>query len=119
MSININLFAAMNRSMAPSMYLLAMLFLLLEYSFTAKRSNYSQHIIYGHHDNGTMDSSCWMGGEDLPCATLDLALHGAEQIQPSIVFVKDECKCTSETQISKRCVHGPGLDLVPVNVAMS
>ena len=97
MSIDINLFAAMSRSMAPSMYLLAMLFLLLEYSFTAKGSNYSQHIIYVHHDNGTMDSSCWTGGEDLPCATLDLALHGAEQIQPSIVFVKDECKCTSHS----------------------
>ena len=46
-------------------------------------------IVYVDTENGTLDDSCWKGGPDLPCRSLELGLEGAKKHDTKVaVFVK-------------------------------
>ena len=44
-------------------------------------------IIYVDTENGTLDSSCWEGGLDQPCGSLELANTGAQRYNSNIAVV--------------------------------
>jgi len=44
-------------------------------------------IIYVDTENGTLNTSCWEGGPDQPCATLELADTGAQRYNSTIAFL--------------------------------
>ena len=44
-------------------------------------------IIYVDTENGTLDSSCWEGGLDQPCSSLELANTGAQRYNSNIAVV--------------------------------
>ena len=47
-----------------------------------------QHIIYVDAQSGTLDNSCWDSGTVTPCASLELALEGAQKRQSdAVVFL--------------------------------
>lgn len=46
-------------------------------------------IVYVDTENGTLNNSCWKGGPDLPCQSLELGLEGAEKHDTKVaIFVK-------------------------------
>ena len=82
--------------MVPSVQFLAVSLSLLTFSHA---TDLKEHVIYVRGEKGTMDSSCWTGGPETPCASLDLALRGAELMRPSIVSVKqDNCECYNDQE---------------------
>jgi len=46
-----------------------------------------QQIIYVDTQNGTLDSSCWDSGTVMPCASMELALEGAQKRQSDAVVL--------------------------------
>ena len=44
-------------------------------------------IIYVDTENGTLDSSCWEGGLDQPCGSLELANTGAQRYNSTIAVI--------------------------------
>ena len=44
-------------------------------------------IIYVDTENGTLNSSCWEGGLDQPCGSLELASTGAQRYKSTIAFL--------------------------------
>ena len=81
--------------MVPLVHLLAVSLSLLTFSHATDLTEH--HVIYVRGEKGTMDSSCWTGGRETPCASLDFALRGAELMRPSIVSVKqDNCECYNQ-----------------------
>ena len=53
-------------------------------------------IIYVDTENGTLNSSCWEGGLDQPCGTLELAATGAKRYN-STIAVLWRCGTSSNT----------------------
>ena len=49
-------------------------------------------IVYVDVENGTLNNSCWEGGPDLPCWSLELGLEGAKRhdTKLAILVKKDE-----------------------------
>ena len=49
-------------------------------------------IVYVDTENGTLNNSCWEGGPDLPCQSLELGLEGAKRhdTKVAILVKKDE-----------------------------
>jgi len=54
------------------------------------------HVIYINGESGSFNSSCWNGGEEMPCASLDLALKGAEYLNSTTVIV-EQSQCVGNT----------------------
>ena len=61
--------------MVPLVHLLAVSLSLLTFSHATDLTEH--HVIYVRREKGTVDSSCWTGGRETPCARLDFALRGA------------------------------------------
>ena len=72
---------------------------------------------------GTLESTCWTGGEELPCNSLELALEGAWNINSSVVIVKQykfgnqevhfrNGSCSSWFTNNETCECGNDLDRV-------
>ena len=68
---------------------------------------------------GTLESTCWTGGEELPCNSLELALEGAKNTSSSVVIVKqcnvgrqkvDFEECSSWFTNNRTCECGNDLD---------
>ena len=49
--------------------------------------NGHQQIIYVDTKNGTLNSSCWDSGTEMPCAKLELALEGAQKRRSAAVVL--------------------------------
>ena len=49
---------------------------------TVVELNTAKPVIYVDMKNGTLDSSCWKKGLDLPCGSLELAIAGARKQTP-------------------------------------
>ena len=64
-------------------------------------------IIYVDTENGTLDSSCWEGGLDQPCGSLELANTGAQRYNSNIaVVLRYGTRCNSPTiPISPQTLH--------------
>ena len=51
-------------------------------------------VIYVDPEYGRVDNSCWTGGVDVPCKTVELALEGARRVSTSVspvVLVQPKC----------------------------
>ena len=59
---------------------LAFLFFGVALSHLPIAGSVSQTEIYVDPISGIANKSCWTGGEQLPCSTLDLALQGAAEV---------------------------------------
>jgi len=56
-------------------------------------------IIYVDTENGTLDNSCWEGGMDLPCGSLELADAGALRHNSTIaVLLKHGTGCDTRAK---------------------
>ena len=51
-----------------------------------------QKTIFVNTTTGVDNTTCWTGGEELPCKDLDLALEGAMKLNSTVVFT-DQCEC--------------------------
>ena len=49
--------------------------------FSSGESGENDDVIYVDCANGIPESSCWEGGPNMPCANLDLALEGVQQLE--------------------------------------
>ena len=49
-------------------------------------SHVLEDVIYVDCINGTLDTRCWNGGADMPCASLEMALQGAELLNASVLL---------------------------------
>jgi len=57
-------------------------------------------IIYVDTENGTLDNSCWKGGMDLPCGSLELADAGALRHNSTIaVLLKRGTGCDTRAKV--------------------
>ena len=57
-------------------------------------------IIYVETENGTLDNSCWEGGMDLPCGSLELADAGALRHNSTIaVLLKRGTGCDTRAKV--------------------
>ena len=70
---------------------------------------YSAHNTYGKtifvNSTGVDNTTCWTGGEELPCKDLDLALEGARKVNSTVVFT-DQCECNDE-QVNVSSIKEP------------
>ena len=55
-------------------------------------SHQLEDVIYVDCINGTLDTACWAEGADLPCASLEVDLQGAELLNAS-VFLAHPGQC--------------------------
>jgi len=55
-------------------------------------SHQLEDVIYVDCINGTLDTACWDESADLPCASLEVALQGAELLNAS-VFLAHPGQC--------------------------
>uniref|UniRef100_A0A1X7STX8 Uncharacterized protein n=1 Tax=Amphimedon queenslandica TaxID=400682 RepID=A0A1X7STX8_AMPQE len=62
--------------MSPGVVLVSLLSLVLVYSATGLECR-----IYVSSSDGINNTSCWTGGVQTPCATLDLAIQGTATLQ--------------------------------------
>ena len=70
--------------------------------------------VYVDCSKGTEDKTCWNGGLDLPCNSLDLAMEGAELKNITmIVLTPSECNHQSKSPIHKMNEIDPGADECP------
>ena len=65
------------KSWLNDMFLLILLAIPILCTHGYQIQNQQQHVIYVESSNGTTEISCWTGGLELPCQTLELALQGA------------------------------------------
>ena len=56
-------------------------------------------IIYVDMKNGTLDSSCWRRGLDLPCGSLELAIAGARKHNSTIDVLPFEVSAAASQEI--------------------
>lgn len=54
------------------------------------------HVMYTNGESGTFNKSCWSGGEEMPCASLELALEGAQYLNSTTVIV-EQSQCVGNT----------------------
>ena len=60
-------------------------------------------VIYVDPEYGRVDNSCWTGGADVPCKTVDLALEGARRVSTGIfpvVLVQPKCPTAAQCSCS-------------------
>ena len=85
-----------------SMMLMVTVFLALVVRFCAHRT-YGATIFV--NTTGVDNTTCWTGGEELPCKDLDLALEGARKLNSTVVFT-DQCECNDE-RVDVASTQGP------------
>ena len=56
-------------------------------------------VIYVDMKNGTLDSSCWRKGLDLPCGSLELAIAGARKHNSTIAVLPFEVSATASQEV--------------------
>ena len=60
-------------------------------------------VIYVDPEYGRVDNSCWTGGADVPCKTVELALEGARRVSTGIfpvVLVQPKCPTAAQCSCS-------------------
>ena len=60
-------------------------------------------VIYVDPEYGRVDNSCWTGGADVPCKTVELALEGARRVSTNIspvVLVQPKCPTAAQCSCS-------------------
>ena len=62
-------------------------------------SHQLEDVIYVDCINGTLDTACWAESADLPCASLEVALQGAELLNTS-VFLAHPGQCAINSRNS-------------------
>ena len=56
-------------------------------------------VIYVDMKNGTLDSSCWKKGLDLPCGSLELAIAGARKHKSTIAVLPFEVSAEASQEV--------------------
>jgi len=82
--------------MSVSVTPVAVLLLWCSSSVLAYPDTIAYRVIYVNSCNGTFNKSCWNGGEEMPCASLELALEGAEY-QNSTTVIVEQSQCVGNT----------------------
>ena len=77
-----------------------------------------EDVIYVDCINGTLDTRCWNGGADMPCASLEMALQGAELLNASVLLthpgqcaMKSGDRCFSTQQAEQNDIESADLVL--------
>ena len=66
---------------------------------TAVELSTAKQVIYVDMKNGTLDSSCWKKGLDLPCGSLELALAGARKHNSTIDVLPFEVSAEASQEV--------------------
>ena len=56
-------------------------------------------IVYVDTENGTLNNSCWKGGPDLPCRSLELGLEGAKRHDTKVAILVNRGAIFSNTTV--------------------
>ena len=72
-------------------YKCCLLFLIVSLVVPLSSSSMSlQSAVYVDTTEGVLESSCWTGGENQPCRSLEFAVEGAQKLNSAVVIVKPD-----------------------------
>ena len=98
----------MNQALEEMVQLAA--FLMLTLCAATTRVVAKQQHIYIDKEHGTLDNSCWTGGEGKPCKSLDLAVEGVKETKNAssvVIQLVRQCKAITEQEGENTDIHEP------------
>ena len=66
-----------------------------------------KQLVYVDEVNGTLDLSCRVDGQELPCSGVEMTLKGVELYNSTVIFMKHLCKCKKVQESAADAPHDP------------